>query len=452
MLARILISLVVAGSALVSFGAASAAPGRVWTLDEIIAAASRGPRARAAAARTREARGARTEARGSRFPRLDVRGVLGPSPEIECLDVACTETDPVDPSLDLAGLFGRIELTLIQPLYTFGKLGAAAGASEHAIRAARSLEDATAAEVALEAARAYYGLKLARETRYMLEDGSERLAKALERVNREIAAGSAGVTLQDRYRLETLGAEIDLRLADARAGEARALAAIRILTGDRTATIDEEPLAAISYQSGTEAALVDRAKVQSPEVRAAEAARRAASELARLESARFWPDLLLLGSLNLAAASGVDNAPSAFANDPYNTTTAAAGLGLRWNFDPFAQRGRIEQARARTRRAGHLAAAAERRARFQAHQAYAEIERTRRRLEAARKGERSARAWLASALQAEAVGAVEPKDLADAYLAFFTARGRSLEAINEWNLAVYQARRSAGEFAARDGV
>ena len=452
MLARILVSVVLAGSTLALEGVSDAAPGRTWTLDEIIAAAAKGPRARAAAARTREARGARSEARGQRFPQLQARGVLGPSPEIECLNLACTETDPEDPSFDLAGVFGRIELTLIQPLYTFGKVGAASGAANHAIRAARSLEDATVAEVALEAARAYYGLKLARETRYMLEDGSERLTRALERVNRELDAGSADVTLQDRYRLETLEAEVELRLADARAGEAEALAAIRVLTGDSTADVDEAPLEPLEHTVASEGELVARAQSRRPEVRAARAAERAASDLARLESARFWPDLFLLGSLNLAAATGVDPAPSAFAYDPYNTITAAAGFGLRWTFDPFAQRGRIDQAEARSERAEHLAAAAGRLARFEAHEAHAEIERTRRRLEIARKGERSARAWLASSLQAEAVGAVETKDLADAYLAFFTARGRRLEAINEWNLAVYRVRHAMGEFTARDGV
>jgi outer membrane protein TolC len=431
---------------------ASAAPGRTWTLDEIIAAAGRGPRAQAASELTREAKGARTEARGSRLPSLTMRGIVAPSPSIDCVDPACTETDPKDPTVALAGLFGRVELSLVQPLYTFGKLDAAAEASSHAIRAARSLEDATAAEVAIEAARAYFGLKLARETRLMLEDGEERLTRALARVNEQLAAGSPDVTLQDRYRLETLGAEVGIRLADARAGEAGAIAAIRVLTGDPVAEIDDRPLEAIEHRAASEAAVVDRARARRPEVRAAVAASLAAGELARLESARLWPDLVLLGSLTLARANGVDDAPSAFANDPYNTESAAAALGLRWSFDPFAQRGRVQQARARSRRAAHMVEAAGRQATYQAHRAYVELERTRDRLAVARKGERSAKAWLASALQSEAIGAVETKDLADAYLAFFTARGRTLEAINDWNLAVYQLRRALGEFTATSGV
>lgn len=429
-----------------------AAPGRTWTLPEIISAASKGPRARAARELTHEARGARTEANGARLPTIQARGLLAPSPDINCVDAACTETNPKDPSIALAGVFGRIELSLVQPLYTFGKLDAAGEAAGHAIRAAQSLEDSTAAEIALEAARAYYGLKLARETRFMLEDGSERLSKALDKVNKQLADGSPDATLQDRYRLETLEAEVGIRLADAGAAEAQALAAIRVLTGDTTADVDDDPIDPVEYKPAAETAVVDRAQKTRPEVRAAEAARGMASELARLESAKLWPDIVLVGSATLARANGVDDAPSAFANDPYNTTTLAAALGLRWTFDPFARRGRIAQAEARHRRAANLVEAAGHQARYQAHEAYAELERTRRRLQVARKGEKSARAWLASALQAEAIGAVESKDLADAYLAFFTARGRSLAAVNEWNLAVYKLRWAQGEFTAAPGV
>jgi hypothetical protein len=39
---------------------------------------------------------------------------------------------------------------------------------------------------------------------------------------------------------------------------------------------------------------------------------------------------------------------------------------------------------------------------------------------------------------------VEAKDLADAYLAYFTLRGRYLQAVHDWNLAVIRLRRATG--------
>jgi outer membrane protein TolC len=423
------------------------------TLDELVSAAIRGPQGRAAAAATREARGARAEARGARYPSLRLLGILAPSPEIRCIDVACTETDPEDPTISLeAGVFARLELSLAQPLYTFGKLAAASGAGSYGVNAASSLEDATAGEVAVRAAEAYYGLKLARESLQMLEEGRDRVAAALQRINSELEAGSGDVTLQDRYRLETLAAEVDFRLATARSGAATALAGVRALSGRARADLDPRPLEPIEIELSAETAYVERARQDRPEVRAAEAGKRAAHQLAELEAARYFPDLLLVGSVTLARATGVDPAPSAFADDPYNTASAAAALALRWELDPFAHHARVERARARARRAEHLSRAMVAQAGFQARAAHAELIRTRDQLAVARRGEKSARAWLAATLQGEAVGTVESKELADAYLAYFTARARTLEAIHGWNLAVFRLRQATGEFEAARNV
>jgi outer membrane protein TolC len=77
--------------------------------------------------------------------------------------------------------------------------------------------------------------------------------------------------------------------------------------------------------------------------------------------------------------------------------------------------------------------------------AHARAVEARERLDAARDGEKSARSWVASAVQADAVGAASSKDLGDAYIAYFTLRGRVVESIYAWNVAVLTLRRAIGE-------
>ena len=43
-----------------------------------------------------------------------------------------------------------------------------------------------------------------------------------------------------------------------------------------------------------------------------------------------------------------------------------------------------------------------------------------------------------------AIGVAESKDLADAYIAYFTMHARLLQANHDWNIAVVQLRRAAG--------
>jgi outer membrane protein TolC len=69
------------------------------------------------------------------------------------------------------------------------------------------------------------------------------------------------------------------------------------------------------------------------------------------------------------------------------------------------------------------------------------------RLEAALQGEKSARGWVASVMQADAVGTASARDLADAYLAYFTLHSRVLQSTYEWNVALAALERGTGELS-----
>src|SRR6185503_5483661 len=86
--------------------------------------------------------------------------------------------DPQNFALRFDGLFGGAQLDVTQPLYTFGKIEHARSAARAGLDAQAALADEAAGDAAADAARAYWGLKLARELRYMLEDGIDEITKA----------------------------------------------------------------------------------------------------------------------------------------------------------------------------------------------------------------------------------------------------------------------------------
>lgn len=419
------------------------------TLSELITRAMNNPLARAAEYATDAAEARIREARGARFPSLQVTSFLAPSPEIECVDPACTQTSPEDVTVNVAGVFGGVRAEVTQPLYTFGKLGAITAAARNAARATRFLEDAATGELALNAARAYYGIKLARELVWMLEDGLDEIGKGQQTLEERLAEGSPEVTIQDRLRLQTLRAEVEARLTEAREAEATALAGIHALVGDPNADVDEAPLEAVEYDlAQSPRGYVDKARDVLPQLRAARAAVTSVGALLDYEKARFYPDLALFGGLTFAKAQGVDEPPSAFANDPFNTLSAQVGLVLRWNLEPVSQAARVARVRAEAKRAAAMAEAAELGATLEARRAYARARQAKLRLAATVDGEKAARGWVASVIQGEAVGVISAKDLSDAYVAYFTLRSRVLQTTFDWNLATVELRRIAGEFAA----
>ena len=422
---------------------AGAAPPRL-TLEQVIAKALASPRAQMADGDRAAAEARVDEADAARLPRVKVTAFATISPEIRCVDAACTMTEPKNFALKFSGLFGSAQIDVTQPVYTFGKIEHARGAARAGLDAQRALADEAAGDLAVDAAKAYWGIKTARELGGMLDDGIAEIGKTLKDL--EDGGGDKGkptISIQDRQRVAVLLAEAKVQRAEARQSETQALAGLRALTGIADADLDDTQLAA------TDRAVPDKAAAdRRPQAVAARTGALAADELAKMAVSSYFPDLALVASGVIARAQGADAPPSAFANDPYNRTGAGLVVALQWTLEPWNVATRVARARAEARKAHAQSELAALGARYDADNALSEAAAARDKVAAATEGEKAARAWLASVLQAEAIGAAESKDLADAYIAWFQMRARWAQAVFQWNVAVVRLDRAAGEFHA----
>lgn len=421
---------------------AAAAPPKL-TLAQVIEKALAGPKARMAEGDRAAASARVSEADAARYPRIKATAFGTASPEINCVDpTTCIETDPQDYAFRFKGVFGGGQIDVTQPLFTFGKIDHARKAARAGLAAQTALADETAGDLAVDAARAYWGAKLAREMGYMLDDGIEQIENALVKMNSD-DADKPDVSIQDRQRVAVLLAEAKVQRADARLGEEQALAGLRALVGMPDADIDDTELAAATRDVPTKLSGERR-----PQSLAARQGATAADELAKMQAAHYFPDLALVGSALLYGAQGVTNPPSVFANDPYNRVGAGLVLALQWQIEPWTVKARTDRAKAEAAKAHAQADLAAVGASYDAESARAEAAAAAAKVAAAAEGEKAARAWLASILQADAIGAAEPKDFADAYIAWFQMRARWAQAVFQWNVGVVRLDRAAGEFRA----
>src|SRR5262249_30960765 len=149
------------------------------TFDEVMAKALAGPRAQMATG-DRDAAVTRVdEADASRYPKLKATSFITISPEIHCEpDIAtCTATSPQHFAFRCNGVFTGAQLDFTEPIYTFGKITHARAAARAGVAAQDALADEAAGDIASDAARAFWGLKLAREMIAMLDDGIEEIGK-----------------------------------------------------------------------------------------------------------------------------------------------------------------------------------------------------------------------------------------------------------------------------------
>src|SRR3954471_22117760 len=227
--------------AILCLPAIASAEGPRLTLDQVMAKALASPKARMAEGDREIAEAHIGEAKALILPRVKGTAFVTASPEIHCDNADCTETSPQNFAWDWSGGFFSAQLDVTQPLWTFGKATHGFNAAKAGVEAQKALADETAGDLAVDAARAYWGVKLARELGYMLDDGIDEVAKALAQI--EEKAGD--VSIQDRQRIAVLLAEAKVQRAEAQMGEAQALAGLRALVGIPDADVDKEELAAI---------------------------------------------------------------------------------------------------------------------------------------------------------------------------------------------------------------
>ncbi len=418
------------------------------TLDQVITKAIGNPKVQMSEG-DRDAASARVdEADAARYPHVKATMFATISPEIRCTDTPklCLTTEPQNFAFQFSGFYGSAQLDVTQPLYTFGKIAHARDAARAGLAAQNALANEAAGDAAADAARAYWGLKVARELGGMLDDGIDEIDQAKQHFDDK----GSGITIQDKQRVAVLLAEAKVQRAEARQAEAQALAGLRAVTGDSDADVDDAELAAIDHPV-PDAKTARNASANRPQLVAAESGAKAAGALADLEAAQLMPDFAIVGSAVISHAQGVDDPPTAFAYDPYRRTGAAAVLGLQWTIEPWNVSARTARARADARKAQAQSDLAALGAKYDAELARSDAAAAHDKVAAAADGEKAARTWLAAVLQNQAIGTAEARDLVDAYLAWFQERAHWAMAVVEWNVAVVRLQRATGEFHAGTG-
>lgn len=417
------------------------AKGKGLSLADAIARAIAGPKV-AMAAGDRDAAAARVdEADAARLPKLKASAYATISPEIKCDDPQCLSTSPKNFAFRFNGFFGSAQLDVTQPIYTFGKIAHARSAARAGLDAQRALADETAGDLAVDTARAYWGIKVARELRDMLDDGIDEIDKALKDMKEN---GAKDLTIQDRQRIAVLVAQARTQRVDAIQGEAQALAGLRALVGDDAVDVDDAELLPIEHELPKQVEVGAR-----PQARAAKAGAVAADALVGAATSAYFPDLAVVGSAVISRAQGVADPPSVFANDPYNREGVGVVLGMQWTIEPWTTKAHVDKARADAKKARAQAELAALGATYDGRVALAEAAAAKDRVAAAEEGEKAARTWLASVLQNQALGLAEPRDLADAYIAWFQMRAVYANAVYAWNVAVVKLDRATGAYHAK---
>jgi outer membrane protein TolC len=402
----------------------------------------------------RSARFTRDEQKWLRLPSGDFSAYLSWSPKVNCTMTtgnACTQTDgnlnfnndDLTNYLPKYGALVHIDLSLRQPLYTFGKLDAALKLGDVGVSMAQASAEGARADLAVNLSRAYFGVKAARAARDTLQEGRDQLVKWIKQIDKDLEAGKTNYTEIDLTRLKYAEAAIQIQLSEANRLASSALAALRFLSQDAEADVDDEELQVSAREEHDLPYYLDEALRYRPELRALTATGEGARLYKKLRIAELLPNFGIVANLSYGYAGGIQDPANAFQLH-FNYLALGLGLGMQWSLDFGPRVARLQKAisdlhlfEARKREA--LGAGA-----LDIERQYHDLHEAQQRLAAAEVAERRARGWLQGVQQNIDIGTGESRDMVEALRAYFEQRIIVLRSINDVNVQAAVLRRLCG--------
>jgi outer membrane protein len=396
----------------------------------------------------------KNEARGYRWPQFDAVVTGGVIPNASLPQVRQVGEDKTlfipDPKDKLHGVnvFGNLSFTLIQPLYTFGKIAYREEAAAKNIEVKKAGVDLQKGEVMLQVAQAYYGLILATQGREAVADARTYLKDARERITRLLLAKSPNVRESDQYRLAMYEGGVEKFAAQAEEGGKVAYRALKALVGygpNQDFRVPQElpvPTApALGLDHYVRLALELR-----PEFSQLKHGLVARQLLVDAAKADRYPSFFLAIVGQFAGAPGRDYNPDPYINDYFNDNGALPMLGAKWHFDFGILKAKIGQARAELAHLRYTERQALMGIPVQVAKDYGKVKENYKASVGMEKAYVNARRWLITAFSNFDMGLGKMDDIFQAFERYGTFRGDYLMALFDYNMAVSELDKSSGAY------
>jgi len=329
------------------------------------------------------------------------------------------------------------------PLYTFGKISNANAAAEAAVKVAEGDIERFKNLVHHDVRRAYFGLMLAHDARYLLNLAKGKLADAIKKAEDNTEADEIDV-----LRLKTYQAEVSARMGEVEKGERTATAGLRFLTGVATPASFEVPDKPITPPKKP---LVDvlvylaAAKLHRPELKMVKAGIEAKKYQAEFAKSRLYPDLALGLSFGYSNAPVISDQTNPFVLDNANYLRYGFGVVFRWNLDLLPGAARVRYAEAQLAELRDTEAYAMGGVGVEVETAFAGAKDAEVREKFGGEAEQLSKRWLAAVSTAMALGTKEEKELIDPLRAFLTNRYNHLQAIMDLDVAMSSLALATGD-------
>jgi len=379
------------------------------------------------------------EASSNRYPQLEVTSLFGPAPQARRQDISpVVEADRKYTRLNQLTWFASTDATVIQPLYTFGKISENMKAATHGIEVDRSRKEQRANEIALKVREYYYGLLLARELKELVSEVQESLSKARVKAVKMIDQGSEGADEIDLYKLDAFSGEVAKYLEEAGKGEKLALAALKTRLGlspDTQLEISSDRLSMDEAVVPDYETYLERARSNRPEFRQIEEGLKARSALVEAAKANYYPDIFLGGLLSWAYADDRDRINNPYISDQFKHLNGGVALGARWKLDFGITGAKVAAERAQLNRLLSTKAFADANIPLQIRKYYLDLQEAGNNVTSTRNSFTNAKKWGMAAIANFDFGVGPAKEILEALQVYARMRAAYFQSLYNYRMA-----------------
>ena len=364
---------------------------------------------------------------------------------------ACTaaQCDLRDDRYQAQGLspWFKLELALIKPLYTFGKLENYSDAAAANIQIKRGDVQLQRNATVLDVKRAYYGYLAARDGRLLLEDVGKRVQKAIDLVQGWLDEGEGDVNQSDLYALQAGYALVAKYRAQADALEKVALGGLKVLTGmslNDALDLADKRIQPVELPELKLEAWQQQAMQQRPEMRQLEAGLNARRSLLEANKSNSKPDLYAGIAGGLSYTPGRDRLENPYIYDPLNEAALTPLIGMRWNWSPGVIGGKVSAAEAELNALIARSSFARMGIPYQVAEQYYQVQGYYEAVQPLEEASRSSRRWMVSSYTDFEAGLEEAEKIITAMQAYVLAMTDYLQTTYEYNMHVARLEDVAG--------
>jgi outer membrane protein len=357
------------------------------------------------------------------------------------LDTVSTSWGNIGPYLQITG-------EVAQPITTFGRISSLRQAAGFGVQAQTAGVAVKRAKVADEVYRLYHGVLLARKMLDILNDASQKLETARNRVRELLHERSTQVTTTDLAKLDVYGYELERKRLNAEKSIRLALGALRRTMGIPYTVpfnIEDGRLEFVRRDLAPLDSLQALSLRRRPEIDQVEAGVQARYYQYKAERARRYPEVFIGMDWNFEQAPGRNfESPNPFISDGYNSQSVRAALGARWQLGLYDRESDIQRAHVAYQEMLRKRAWARQSIVLEVHRAYEEASEAEQSAKLGRRSLRAGRAWLLQTIERYDLGVASTRDLLEAYGAYSKSQADYYKTLYDHYLALAELYRTIG--------